>query len=145
MSIMSFFKNLFKRKQSTESTIEASMPERYIPQYELRTPEEHAAIRARIKVNPKDCDHTKGGKIKSKSMIANPDYNVSRHIFADRTERIRCNRCGQKWVPGKPGWEDAMRMVAESTNRQSTSERSRYSSAEIKKMRKKNDANPLER
>lgn len=61
----------------------------------LRTAAERAAILDKMKRASENCDHIKGGPFRSSY---GKDYNLSRHIFIDGSERIRCNQCGRKWV-----------------------------------------------
>ena len=89
--------------------------------YSRRTFEEHQHIRDRIKVDPKDCTHQKGGRDRRIRYSRN-DYNVSMMTFIDGTQRVRCLTCGQKWFKGDKGWAEAIRMAYESTNRQTSSE-----------------------
>jgi hypothetical protein len=103
--------------------------------YSRRTFEEHQHIRDRIKVDPKDCDHTKGGRDRRIRYSRN-DYNVSMMTFIDGTQRVRCLTCGQKWFESDKGWAEAIRMVSESTNRQTSSEQL----SEMQKVRLRKEA-----
>lgn len=50
------------------------------------------------------------------------DYDVYLHRFIDGTQRIHCRRCGENWFEGQPGWDKAVAMTQQSTNRASASE-----------------------
>lgn len=89
--------------------------------YERRTDKEHAEIRARIKVDPKDCNHAKGGPTWNSPYIG--DYNLSLFTFIDGTQRIRCLTCGQKWFKGDKGWKEMYEKAQQrSTNKEGSSE-----------------------
>jgi len=96
-------------------------PQPYVSQYSLRTEAEHALIRARLKRDPRNCTHEKGGP----QLWRRPwkDYNVSQHTFTNNVTRVRCNSCGKRWYAGRPGWDEALSMVDQSTNHPSASER----------------------
>jgi len=85
----------------------------------------------------KNCKHLKGGRGRRKNQAI--DYAVYHHQFVDGSKRIRCTICGAFWTPQdtveflvrrgkkKPnhtglGWNDAVRMVDQSTNTPSRSE-----------------------
>lgn len=50
------------------------------------------------------------------------DYDVYLHTFPDGRQRIHCRRCNQNWFKGDPGWDEAVAMTEQSTNRASSSE-----------------------
>jgi len=106
----------FKESQKLIKTL----LDRYIPNYERRTEKEHGEIRKRIKVDPSECEHLKGGSFRRPST--HKDFNVSYHIFAGGVERIRCLSCGQKWFSDDPCWNEALVMVKHSTNSRSCGE-----------------------
>jgi hypothetical protein len=91
--------------------------EPYVPRYNTRTSLEHQAIRDKILQDPKTCRHTKGGR-----YTTHNDYNVLCHTFSNGKQRIRCGNCSQVWWQGDPGWQDAIKMVEQSTNKPSSSE-----------------------
>ena len=95
----------------------------HTPKYERRTEAEHNAIRAALRVPFKNCDHLKGHLMKPTLYSErHKDYNVSLFIFADGSQRIRCNKCGHKWFKNDPDWALAVDMVRQSTNRPASSE-----------------------
>lgn len=82
------------------------------------------------------CKHKKGGKLQ---RAGNVDYSVFIHKYVDQTEVIKCQLCGMKWrkndtveflVRGDKkiknhtgiGWAEARQMVAQSSNRPSSTE-----------------------
>ena len=83
------------------------------------------------------CKHLKGGRrLKADSKI---DYNVTLHVFPDGVWQIKCLTCCARWrkqdtaeffirgskkIPNhtKMGWQEAMRLVDQSTNTFSSSE-----------------------
>lgn len=85
------------------------------------------------------CKHLKGtGKGPKSPQI---DYNVYHHTFISKDQWIKCNNCNMKWFPQdtpeflyrpgrvkpipnhtKQGWHDALNMMANSTNKPSSSE-----------------------
>lgn len=92
----------------------------YVSRYSLRSSLEDAALRAFLKIKPRDCSHLKGGFNRGRGSRA--DYNVSLFTFITGKRRVRCNSCGQKWFEGRKGWEEAIRMVNLSTNSPASSE-----------------------
>lgn len=75
------------------------------------------------------CSHRKGmGPYKNpetefgRGGLGIVDYDVYLHTFIDSSQRIHCRRCGQNWFPGQAGWEKALEMTRQSTNRESASE-----------------------
>ena len=91
----------------------------YVSRYSLRSELEQSALRSFLKIDPKKCDHLKGGFGK---RVGRLDYNVSLFTFATGVQRIRCNSCGKKWFKGKPGWADAVQMLECSSNCPASSE-----------------------
>jgi hypothetical protein len=84
----------------------------YVAAYDLRTPEEHAAIRKQIQRNPETCRHTKGGRV----LRPFSDYNVSCFTFIDGSTQIKCLSCRHVWTKESPDWKEALRMIDNSTN-----------------------------
>jgi hypothetical protein len=83
------------------------------------------------------CRHEKGGKNGPRSGVL--DYNVYHHTFINGEQIIKCSTCQMKWkindtvdflIRGKrkianhtkKGWQEACNMVAQSTNKASSSE-----------------------
>lgn len=83
------------------------------------------------------CTHLKGGRNRIRTQAK--DYAVYLHRFVDNEQVIRCQLCGAKWkskdtteylmrygkqVPNHTGigWREALTMVAESSNKPSSSE-----------------------
>ncbi len=83
------------------------------------------------------CRHEKGGKNGPRSGVL--DYNVYHHTFINGEQIIKCSTCQMKWkindtvdflIRGKrkianhtkKGWLEACNMVAQSTNKASSSE-----------------------
>lgn len=86
----------------------------------------------------KACKHLKGGKGRSRGQQKDPA--VYHHIFTDRTQVIKCQLCGARWLPGDTdeyltrngskipnwtgiGWRRAWEMAEDSSNKPSSSER----------------------
>jgi hypothetical protein len=86
----------------------------------------------------KACRHLKGGKGRQRGQQRDPA--VYHHIFTDRTQVIKCNLCGARWLPGDTdeyltrngnkipnwtgiGWRRAYEMCEDSSNKPSSSER----------------------
>ncbi len=86
----------------------------------------------------KACKHLKGGKGRQRAQAKDPA--VYHHIFTDRTQVIKCQLCGARWMPGDTdeyltrngskipnwtgiGWRRASEMAEDSSNRPSSSER----------------------
>jgi hypothetical protein len=86
----------------------------------------------------KACKHLKGGKSRSRGQQKDPA--VYSHIFTDRTQVIKCQLCGARWMPGDTdeyltrngnkipnwtniGWRKALDMAEDSSNKPSSSER----------------------
>jgi|ERR1700688_514279 len=90
----------------------------YVPRYNTRTSLEHQAIRDKIQKDPKTCRHLKGGGITNGVK----DYNVLTHTFPNDRTRVRCGNCGRVWWNTDADWQDALRMVSQSTNTASSSE-----------------------
>lgn len=91
----------------------------YVPRYNTRTTLEHQAIRNKIQYDPKNCLHLKGGRaVKS---VTN-DYNVLTHTFPNGKTRIRCANCSRVWWSTDADWQDAVKMMNNSTNMPSSSE-----------------------
>jgi hypothetical protein len=70
---------------------------------------------------PKEkCKHLKGASRGPKNL--HKDYNVSMHTFPDGRTRVCCLQC--TWISwqGDENWEEALRMVDQSTNTASKSE-----------------------
>jgi hypothetical protein len=68
------------------------------------------------------CSHLKGAGHVGIGPSGSIDFNVSKFIFPTGLGRIRCNGCGKKWFKGDPGWELAVMMTKNSTNRAASSE-----------------------
>ncbi len=67
-----------------------------------------------------NCTHTKGGS----GGVRYKDYNVHGHRFADGTYKIWCgNNCGFVSYERDSNWMEAIRMMGQSTNTVSSSER----------------------
>lgn len=83
------------------------------------------------------CAHLKGGKIKRPGQ--SKDFSLYYHRFIDGSERVQCFICSANWMPGdtkkwiyrnnewqpnpsSKSWDDALAMLAESTNKPSSSE-----------------------
>jgi len=86
----------------------------------------------------KACRHLKGGIGRQRGQQKDPA--VYSHIFTDRTQVIKCNLCGARWLPGdtdeyltrngskipnwtRIGWGKAYEMTLDSSNKPSSSER----------------------
>jgi hypothetical protein len=86
----------------------------------------------------KACKHLKGGKGRNRGQQKDPA--VYSHIFTDRTQVIKCQLCGARWMPGDTdeyltrngskipnwtgiGWRRAVEMAEDSSNKPSSSER----------------------
>jgi hypothetical protein len=86
----------------------------------------------------KNCKHLKGGTGRQRAQAKDPA--VYFHIFTDRTQAIKCNLCGARWLPGDTdeyltrngskipnwtgiGWRRAWDMAEDSSNKMSSSER----------------------
>lgn len=50
------------------------------------------------------------------------DFNVSLHTFVDRHQEIKCLTCKRIWKSGDPDFNEAMKMVQNSSNKPSSSE-----------------------
>jgi hypothetical protein len=92
--------------------------EPYVPRYNTRTELQHREIRKRIQQDPKTCRHLKGGGITNGVK----DYNVLTHTFPNDRTRIRCANCSRVWWNTDADWQDAVKMVQQSTNTPSSSE-----------------------
>jgi len=75
------------------------------------------------------CSHRKGmGPYKNpetefgRGGLGLIDYDVYQHTFIDGNQRIHCRRCGENWWKDQLGWEQAVEMTRQSTNRASASE-----------------------
>lgn len=90
---------------------------KYVPMYSKRSAEMHKIIRARLRINPKNCSHLKG-----RVAGFRKDYNLSYFIFPDGVHRIRCLSCGRKWFKTDSDWEEALEMFYHSTNGTASSE-----------------------
>lgn len=88
-------------------------------------------------VDQAKCKHLKGGK--NRIRLQAKDFAVYHHTYINRETVIRCFLCGMKWKPqdtkesllrnGKKvanhtniGWEEAIAMLAETSNQPSSSE-----------------------
>jgi hypothetical protein len=86
----------------------------------------------------KACKHLKGGAGRNRGQQKDPA--VYSHIFTDRTQVIKCQLCGARWLPGDTdeyltrngskipnwtgiGWRRAVEMAEDSSNKPSSSER----------------------
>lgn len=86
----------------------------------------------------KACKHLKGGASRSRAQQKDPAVYL--HIFTDRTQVIKCQLCGARWMPGDTdeyltrngskipnwtgiGWRRAWEMAEDSSNKMSSSER----------------------
>lgn len=84
-----------------------------------------------------NCKHLKGGRFRSKGQQADPA--VYHHRFTNGDQAIKCTLCHAKWTPQdtkeflyrnghkitnwtKKGWEEALQLAEESSNRPSSSE-----------------------
>lgn len=69
------------------------------------------------KIQHARCNHLKGGYgieaiVQGKGGHSNPAYQqyaVIKHTFANGDTWINCLRCGKKWKPGHPDYEDALK------------------------------------
>jgi hypothetical protein len=106
------------------------------------TPEEKIALR-RFK-HKANCRHLKGGYMRQAGKggrwfwdifegPTNPDtgaeqrgkdYNVQDFTLPTNERFIKCLNCRREWRPGEDGWDDAVKMTKQSTNRPASSERS---------------------
>jgi hypothetical protein len=92
---------------------------------------------AKIETQTK-CKHLKGGKGRKRGQQRDPA--VYAHTFTDGTIQIKCTLCSAKWMPKDTreylfrngnaipnwtsiGWQDAVALAEDSSNRPSTSER----------------------
>lgn len=97
----------------------------YIATYKTLTAAEKDEIRKALVVDPKKCDHQKGGKTHHRG--ARRDYNFRHHTFIDGSESIRCLTCKREWRPGDKQWPLALKaMQTMSTNRKTASENSMF-------------------
>lgn len=88
--------------------------------------------------NQTKCKHLKGGAARSRAQQRDP--NVYLHTFTDGTRVIKCHGCGARWMPKdtkeylnrngskmlnwtKIGWNEAVEMCDDSSNKSSSSER----------------------
>lgn len=88
--------------------------------------------------NQTRCKHLKGGATRSRAQQRDP--NVFLHTFTDGTRVIKCHGCGARWMPKdtdeyltrngskipnwtKIGWNRAVEMCDDSSNKSSSSER----------------------
>lgn len=92
---------------------------KYVPKYPGRSWEEHEIIRRMIRVPEAGCSHLKGGRRRATSF---KDFNVSMHTFIGGNKRVICNTCRKKWTPESPDWNEALKMVEQSSNRESSTE-----------------------
>jgi hypothetical protein len=71
-----------------------------------------------------NCTHLKGGRPYIRKYVSSRDYNILVHNFSDGTTKAWCGYgCGFVSHPGDPNWDEAKRMMEESSNTQSGSER----------------------
>lgn len=70
----------------------------------------------------KGCNHRKGGYIAGDGTISlgteAGQYAVIKHTYPWGDTWVRCIRCGNKWTPGDPGYDEALLFP---TNNQSSS------------------------
>ena len=88
--------------------------------------------------NQTRCKHLKGGATRSRAQQRDP--NVYMHTFTDGTRVIKCHGCQARWLPKdtaqyltrngsqipnwtKIGWNEALLMCDDSSNKPSSSER----------------------
>ncbi len=93
---------------------------KYVPGYFTRTAAEHNEIRLKIRRRQDQCDHLKGGNVRSRY---NRDFNVFDHTYIDGSRIIGCMQCRKKWTPMSREWKLALHMSEETSNRFSSSER----------------------
>jgi hypothetical protein len=91
----------------------------YVPKYFTRTAEEHNEIRLKIRRRQNECQHLKGGHVRS---LAFKDYAVTDHTYIDGSRLVRCMICRKRWAPETREWTLALEMVQQSSNRASSSE-----------------------
>jgi len=129
--------NVLLKKEARLAEKEASLEKQFQEKDAARRKESDMYTVAKIE-NQKACRHLKGGKTRQRGQQRDPAVYV--HTFTDRKVIIKCTLCGAKWMPKDTkeylyrnggaipnwtgiGWNEAVEMAEDSSNKPSSSER----------------------